>query len=254
MRQDPVVHLSPNKQGHSESHYSSHSSSNTLSSNASSVHSDEKWYDSGDRTESELNSYNYLQGTSADSGIDTTSYGPSHGSTASLGNSATSPRSGLVKEKVAPLWHSSSEVVSISDRTLEKESHMMDRKTESSLSLDIHTKSQPASNPLTRENSAFSLSDAVSHARTFYPRQGATSKYLIGWKKPEGTINSVGFMDSRKRHQSDGNEVAHPRLRASARDLRASPNRTSKSNIEEELKKLIDLDSPTPESQKNFKV
>ncbi|XP_048340019.1 signal-induced proliferation-associated 1-like protein 1 isoform X2 [Sphaerodactylus townsendi] len=299
MRQDPVVHLSPNKQGHSESHYSSHSSSNTLSSNASSVHSDEKWYDSGDRTESDLNSYNYLQGTSADSGIDTTSYGPSHGSTASFGNSATSPRSGLVKEKVTPLWHSSSEVVSISDRTLEKESHMMDRKTESSLSLDIHTKSQPASNPLTRENSVFSLSDAIPHAstmgsrhsaspvvftsarsspkeelhsatspqlapsfsssssscgpRTFYPRQGATSKYLIGWKKPEGTINSVGFMDSRKRHQSDGNEVAHPRLRASARDLRASPKRTSKSNIEEELKKLIDLESPTPESQKDFK-
>ncbi|XP_033002458.1 signal-induced proliferation-associated 1-like protein 1 isoform X4 [Lacerta agilis] len=299
MRQDPVVHLSPNKQGHSDSHYSSHSSSNTLSSNASSVHSEEKWYDSGDRTESELNSYNYLQGTSADSGIDTTSYGPSHGSTASLGNSATSPRSGLVKEKVAPLWHSSSEVVSIADRTLEKDSHVMDRKTESSLSLDIHNKSQPASNPLTRENSAFSLSDAVSHTstmssrhsaspvvftsarsspkeelhsatspqlapsfsssssssgpRTFYPRQGATSKYLIGWKKPEGTINSVGFMDSRKRHQSDGNEMAHPRLRASARDLRASPKRASKSNIEEELKKLIDLDSPTPESQKNFK-
>ncbi|XP_062973683.1 signal-induced proliferation-associated 1-like protein 1 isoform X2 [Elgaria multicarinata webbii] len=299
MRQDPVVHLSPNKQGHSDSHYSSHSSSNTLSSNASSVHSEEKWYDSGDRTESELNSYNYLQGTSADSGIDTTSYGPSHGSTASLGNSATSPRSGLIKEKVAPLWHSSSEVVSIADRTLEKESHVMDRKAESSLSLDIHSKNQPASNPLTRENSAFSLSDAVSHAstmgsrhsaspvvftsarsspkeelhsatspqlapsfsssssssgpRTFYPRQGATSKYLIGWKKPEGTINSVGFMDSRKRHQSDGNEMAHPRLRASARDLRASPKRASKSNIEEELKKLIDLDSPTPESQKNFK-
>lgn len=243
MRQDPVVHLSPNKQGHSDSHYSSHSSSNTLSSNASSAHSDEKWYDSGERTESELNSYNYLQGTSADSGIDTTSYGPSHGSTASLG-AATSPRTGLTKEKVAPLWHSSSEVVSIADRTLEKDSHM-DRKTESSLSLDIHSKSQPASSPLTRENSAYSLSDAVSHTstmssrhsaspvvftsarsspkeelhpatspqlapsfssssssssgpRTFYPRQGATSKYLIGWKKPEGTINSVGFMDSRK--------------------------------------------------------
>ncbi|XP_003214567.2 signal-induced proliferation-associated 1-like protein 1 isoform X1 [Anolis carolinensis] len=300
MRQDPVVHLSPNKQGHSDSHYSSHSSSNTLSSNASSIHSDEKWYESGDRTESEMNSYNYLQGTSADSGIDTTSYGPNHGCTVSLGNSATSPRSGLMKEKVSPLWHSSSEVVCLADRTLEKESHMMDRKTESSLSLDIHSKSQPASNPLSRENSAYSLSDAVSHAstvgsrhsaspviftsarsspkeelhsatspqlappfpsssssssgpRTFYPRQGATSKYLIGWKKPEGTINSVGFMDSRKRHQSDGSEMAHPRLRASARDLRASPKRPSKSNIEEELKKLIDLDSPTPESQKNFK-
>ncbi|XP_046296943.1 signal-induced proliferation-associated 1-like protein 1 isoform X7 [Marmota monax] len=298
MRQDPVVHLSPNKQGHSDSHYSSHSSSNTLSSNASSAHSDEKWYD-GDRTESELNSYNYLQGTSADSGIDTTSYGPSHGSTASLG-ATSSPRSGPGKEKVAPLWHSSSEVLSMADRTLETESHGMDRKAESSLSLDIHSKGQGGSSPLTRENSSFSINDAASHTstmssrhsaspvvfssarsspkeelhpasasqlapsfssssssssgpRTFYPRQGATSKYLIGWKKPEGTINSVGFMDTRKRHQSDGSEIAHTRLRASTRDLRASPKPTSKSTIEEDLKKLIDLESPTPESQKNFK-
>nr|XP_060475721.1 signal-induced proliferation-associated 1-like protein 1 [Panthera onca] len=297
MRQDPVVHLSPNKQGHSDSHYSSHSSSNTLSSNASSAHSDEKWYD-GDRTESELNSYNYLQGTSADSGIDTTSYGPSHGSTASLGAATSSPRSGPSKEKVAPLWHSSSEVISMADRTLETDGLGMDRKTESSLSLDIHGKSPAGSNPLTRENSTFSINDAASHTstmgsrhspspvvftsarsspkeelhpatsqllpsssssssssgpRTFYPRQGATSKYLIGWKKPEGTINSVGFMDTRKRHQSDGNEIAHTRLRASTRDLRASPKPASKSTIEEDLKKLIDLESPTPESQKNFK-
>lgn len=299
MRQDPVVHLSPNKQGHSDSHYSSHSSSNTLSSNASSAHSDEKWYD-GDRTESELNSYNYLQGTSADSGIDTTSYGPSHGSTASLGAATSSPRSGPGKEKVAPLWHSSSEVISMVDRTLDTESRGMDRKAESSLSLDIHSKGQAGSSPLTRENSTFSINDAASHTstmssrhsaspvvftsarsspkeelhpaaasqlapsfssssssssgpRTFYPRQGATSKYLIGWKKPEGTINSVGFMDTRKRHQSDGNEIAHPRLRASTRDLRASPKPSSKSTIEEDLKKLIDLESPTPESQKNFK-
>nr|XP_054369916.1 signal-induced proliferation-associated 1-like protein 1 [Mirounga angustirostris] len=166
MRQDPVVHLSPNKQGHSDSHYSSHSSSNTLSSNASSAHSDEKWYD-GDRTESELNSYNYLQGTSADSGIDTTSYGPSHGSTASLGAATSSPRSGPGKEKVAPLWHSSSEVLSMADRTLETESLGMDRKAESSLSLDIHSKSPAGSNPLTRENSTFSINDAASHTRNF---------------------------------------------------------------------------------------
>ncbi|XP_049754725.1 signal-induced proliferation-associated 1-like protein 1 isoform X4 [Elephas maximus indicus] len=255
MRQDPVVHLSPNKQGH---------------------------------------------GTSADSGIDTTSYGPGHGSTASLGAATSSPRSGPGKEKVAPLWHSSSEVISLADRTLEAESHGMDRKAESSLSLDIHSKSQVGSSPLTRENSTFSVSDTASHTstmssrhsaspvvftsarsspkeelhpatssqlvpsfssssssssgpRTFYPRQGATSKYLIGWKKPEGTINSVGFMDTRKRHQSDGNEITHTRLQASTRDLRASPKPASKSTIEEDLKKLIDLESPTPESQKNFK-
>lgn len=45
---------------------------------------------------------------------------------------------------------------------------------------------------------SFSSSSSSCGPRTFYPRQGATSKYLIGWKKPEGTINSVGFMDSRK--------------------------------------------------------
>ncbi|XP_021102711.1 signal-induced proliferation-associated 1-like protein 1 isoform X7 [Heterocephalus glaber] len=255
MRQDPVIHLSPNKQGH---------------------------------------------GTSADSGIDTTSYGPSHSSSASLGAATSSPRSGPGKEKVAPLWHSSSEVLSMVDRTLETESHGMDRKTESSLSLDIHSKSQGGSSPLTRENSTFSINDAASHTstlssrhsaspvvfssarsspkeelhpatssqlapsfssssssssgpRTFYPRQGATSKYLIGWKKPEGTINSVGFMDTRKRHQSDGNEISHTRLRASTRDLRASPKPSSKSTIEEDLKKLIDFESPTADSQKNFK-
>lgn len=72
-------------------------------------------------------------------------------------------------------------------------------------------------------------------------------------EKPEGTINSVGFMDTRKRHQSDGNEISHTRLRTSTRDLRASPKPTSKSTIEEDLKKLIDLESPTAESQKNFK-
>ncbi|XP_045144122.1 signal-induced proliferation-associated 1-like protein 1 [Echinops telfairi] len=300
-RQDPVVHLSPNRQGHSDSHYSSHSSSNTLSSNASSAHSDDKWYD-GDHPESELSSCNYLQGTSADSGIDTTSYGPSHSSTASLGAATASPRSGPGKEKVAPLWHSSSEVISLADRTLEAESHGLDQKAESSLSLDIHSKSQLGAGPLTRENSTFSINDAASHTstmssrhsaspvvfssarsspkeelhpasssqlapsfsssssssssglRTFYPRQGATSKYLIGWKKPEGTINSVGFMDTRKRHQSDGSEMAHTRLQASTRDLRASPQPTSKSTVQEGLKKLMDLESPTPESQKNFKV
>ncbi|TFK15168.1 mitochondria-eating protein [Platysternon megacephalum] len=130
--------------------------------------------------------------------------------------------------------HSASPVVFTSARSSPKE--------------EIHSATSPQLAP-----SFSSSSSSSSGPRTFYPRQGATSKYLIGWKKPGGTINSVGFMDTRKRHQSDGNEMAHPRLRASARDLRASPKRASKSTVEEELKKLIDLDSPTPESQKNFK-
>ncbi|MEE6492764.1 hypothetical protein FKM82_016628 [Ascaphus truei] len=298
IRQDPVLHLSPHKQAQTDSHYSSHSSTNTLSSNASSAHSEEKWYESGERLDSELNSYTYIQGTSADSGIDTTSYGTNHVNSAPLGASSTSPRSGPPKEKVAPLWHSISDVGLISDRTCDRDSHALDGKRESPVTMESHTKSQLGSKPLTRENSAYSLSDAASHTstmssrhsaspvvftsarsspredshsatspqlapsfsspsssssgpRTFYPRQGATSKYLIGWKKPEGTINSVGFMDSRKHHQSDCNEMPPTRLRASIRDLQASPKRVS--TVQEELKKLIDLDSPPPGSEKALK-
>ncbi|XP_073494988.1 signal-induced proliferation-associated 1-like protein 1 isoform X5 [Phyllobates terribilis] len=298
IRQDPVLHLSPHKQGQTDSHYSSHSSTNTLSSNASSAHSEEKWYDSGERLESELSSYTYIQGTSADSGIDTTSYGANHVSSAIPGASSTSPRSGPPKEKVAPLWHSVSDVGLITDRTCDRDSHALDGKRESPVSLENHTKVSIGSKPLTRENSAYSLSDAASHTstmssrhsaspvvftsarsspkeeshsatspqlapsfssssssptgpRTFYPRQGATSKYLIGWKKPEGTINSVGFMDSRKRHQIDCVEMPPTRLRASIRDLQASPKRVS--SVHEELKKLIDMEGPPTGSEKPLK-
>ncbi|XP_069807292.1 signal-induced proliferation-associated 1-like protein 1 isoform X2 [Dendropsophus ebraccatus] len=297
IRQDPVLHLSPHKQGQTDSHYSSHSSTNTLSSNASSAHSEEKWYDSGERLESDLNSYTYIQGTSADSGIDTTSYGTNHVSSIP-GASSTSPRSGPPKEKVAPLWHSVSDVGLISDRTCDRDSHAMDGKRESPVTMENHTKVPIGSKPLTRENSAYSLSDAASHTstmssrhsaspvvftsarsspkeeshsatspqlapsfsssssspsgpRTFYPRQGATSKYLIGWKKPEGTINSVGFMDSRKRHQIDCVEMPPTRLRASIRDLQASPKRVP--TVQDELKKLMDMEGTSTGSEKPLK-
>ncbi|XP_018417138.1 PREDICTED: signal-induced proliferation-associated 1-like protein 1 isoform X2 [Nanorana parkeri] len=296
IRQDPVLHLSPHKQGQTDSHYSSHSSTNTLSSNASSAHSEEKWYDSGERLDSD--SYGYIQGTSADSGIDTTSYSNNHVNSNLPGASATSPRSGHPKEKVAPLWHSVSDVGLISDRTCDKDSQAVDGIRESPVTMENHTKVPIGTKPLTRENSAYSLSDAASHTstmssrhsaspvvftsarsspkeeshsatspqlapsfsssstspsgpRTFYPRQGATSKYLIGWKKPEGTINSVGFMDSRKRHQIDCVEMPPTRLRASIRDLQASPKRVS--TVQEDLKKLIDLENSPTGSEKSFK-
>ncbi|XP_069587522.1 signal-induced proliferation-associated 1-like protein 1 isoform X6 [Ranitomeya imitator] len=218
IRQDPVLHLSPHKQGQTDSHYSSHSSTNTLSSNASSAHSEETWYDSGERLESELSSYTYIQGTSADSGIDTTLYGANHVSSAIPGASSTSPRSGPPKEKVAPLWHSVSDVGLITDRTCDRDSHALDGKRESPVSLENHTKVAIGSKPLTRENSAYSLSDAASHTR---------------------------------RHQIDCVEMPPTRLRASIRDLQASPKRVS--TVHEELKKLIDMEGPPTGSEKPLK-
>ncbi|XP_073408819.1 signal-induced proliferation-associated 1-like protein 1 isoform X6 [Dendrobates tinctorius] len=217
IRQDPVLHLSPHKQGQTDSHYSSHSSTNTLSSNASSAHSEEKWYDSGERLESELSSYTYIQGTSADSGIDTASYGANHVSSAIPGASSTSPRSGPPKEKVAPLWHSVSDVGLITDRTCDRDSHALDGKRESPVTLENHTKVPIGSKPLTRENSAYSLSDAASHTR----------------------------------HQIDCVEMPPTRLRASIRDLQASPKRVS--TVHEELKKLIDMEGPPTGSEKPLK-
>jgi len=75
--------------------------------------------------------------------------------------------------------HSASPVVFTSARSSPKE--------------ELHSATSPQLAP-----SFSSSSSSSSGPRTFYPRQGATSKYLIGWKKPEGTINSVGFMDTRK--------------------------------------------------------
>ncbi|XP_044128742.1 signal-induced proliferation-associated 1-like protein 1 isoform X5 [Bufo gargarizans] len=216
IRQDPVLHLSPHKQGQTDSHYSSHSSTNTLSSNASSAHSEEKWYDSGERLESDLNSYTYIQGTSADSGIDTTSY--SHANSAVPGASATSPRSGPPKEKVAPLWHSVSDVGLISDRTCDRDTHAMDGKRESPVTMENHTKVPTGSKPLTRENSAYSLSDVASHTR---------------------------------RHQIDCAEMPPARLRASIRDLQASPKRVS--TVQEDLKKFIDMEESSTRSEKPLK-
>ncbi|XP_051895609.1 signal-induced proliferation-associated 1-like protein 1 isoform X1 [Pristis pectinata] len=315
VRQEVVDHVSPVKHGQSDAQYSSHSSSNTLSSNASSAHSDEKWYDTGDRMESELNGYNYIQGTSADSGIDTTSYGPCHGSMLSAGTPAAptnSLRSAPTKEKAASPWPGSNDSGMHCSRLGDRGSHSYERR--GALSPAPSTESQSrcygglvhsTSSASAQEGRAYSLSDTSSQSstlssrhsispvvfthsrssphdetqptpspqashhssstsgpRTFYPRQGATSKYLIGWKKPEGTtINSVGFVDSRnfitmhgwqRRHHSDVCEITQTRLRASVRDLR-SPQRSSKSTIEDDLKKLINLESPPPDTGKDGK-
>ncbi|XP_066550989.1 signal-induced proliferation-associated 1-like protein 1 isoform X4 [Amia ocellicauda] len=289
-RQEQVIHLSPNKNSQAEAPYSSHSSSNTLSSNASSAHSDDKWYEigggGGERPDSELNGFGgYLQGASADSGIDTTSYGASHGSSASL-LAAGAPGA---KEKTPSPWQSP---VEGGRRILERSPPVTESPVPPGTAGEGTAKS-PTTYPLVRDSSTYSLSDVASHSstlssrhsgspvvlgssrsspreesipatspssqtslspgpKTFYPRQGATSKYLIGWRKPGGTINSVGFGDTRKRHQSDGPDASQAQLRPSVRDLH-SPQRLTKSSVEEDLKKLIALDSPPPGSEDQHK-
>lgn len=60
-----------------------------------------------------------------------------------------------------------------------------------------------------------------------------------------------GFIS--RRHQSDGLLGGHPQLRANLRGAQSPQRYTAKSSLEEELKKLITLDSPPPCEDKVLK-
>ncbi|XP_035764417.1 signal-induced proliferation-associated 1-like protein 1 [Neolamprologus brichardi] len=241
-RQEQVIHLSPKKGSQSDGPYSGHSSSNTLSSTTSSGgHSDsDKWYDmgtgggsSGDQGDPEPNGLGgggYLQGASADSGIDSGSFGASHhphphshhGSTTSL----LAPSGGRdSRERSASPWHSPTEG---GRRMLERSPAAAESPGPPGERSMDGTGRSPPTHLLVRDSSTYSLSDTGSHSsarhsghsspreessssatspssqssvspgpKSFYPRQGAQSKYLIGWRKPGSTINSVDFGDTR---------------------------------------------------------
>lgn len=260
--------MSPNKGTKGDAPYSSsQSSSNTLSSNASSsAHSDEKWYEVGSRSgvRSDLELNGYLQGASTDSGIDATSF------TATQSSTASSTSAFRAKDKIP--WQDDS---AGSQRASDSSPPTPDSLVAIGGS-EIPAKS-PTAFPLVPDSGSYSLSDAASHSSTlssghsgspmgqgqdeasaaatsptspgtksFYPRQGATSKYLIGWRKPGGTVNSVDFGSTRKRHQSDGLLGGQPQLRANLRGSQSPQRHTAKSSLEEDLKKLITLDSPPP--------
>ncbi|XP_057209015.1 signal-induced proliferation-associated 1-like protein 1 isoform X1 [Triplophysa rosa] len=288
-RQEQVIHISP-KKGSQEGPYS-HSNSNTLSSTASSGgHSDDKWYDLGgggglcDQPDSEPNGLGggYLQGASADSGIDATSYGPAHGSSSSLLAVGASG----ARERAPSPWHSPTEG---GRRVLERSPPAAESQVSPADAPPPTTRSPPT-HLLVRDGSSYSLSDMASFSSTrhsvspavmssshsspreesssatspsssssqssvspgpksFYPRQGATSKYLIGWRKPGSTINSVDFGDTRKRTQGEGPDVGSSQSRPSLRDLH-SPQAMCKSTVEEDRKIHITLDSPPSKQHK----
>uniref|UniRef100_A0A672FVX9 Signal-induced proliferation-associated 1 like 1 n=1 Tax=Salarias fasciatus TaxID=181472 RepID=A0A672FVX9_SALFA len=289
-RQEQVIHISPKKGSQSDGPYSGHSSSNTLSSTASSGgHSDsDKWYEmgagggsSGDQGDTEPNGLGgggYLQGVSADSGIDTSSYGAPHhshphshhGSTTSLLAPSGSRES---RERSASPWHSPTEggrrMLERSPAAAESPGPPGERSMEG-------TGRSPPTHLLVRDSSTYSLSDAASHSsarhsghsspreessssatspssqssvspgpKSFYPRQGAQSKYLIGWRKPGSTINSVDFGDTRKKSpgESGVDVIPTPAARPSLRDMH-SPQPHAKSTMEEDVKRHSVPDSP----------
>ncbi|KAM8917392.1 signal-induced proliferation-associated 1-like protein 1 isoform 1-T5 [Spinachia spinachia] len=227
---------------------SSQSSSNTLSSNASSsAHSDEKWYEvgsrSGPRGDLELNGY--LQGASADSGIDAASSTATQSSTASsTGAFGAGEQSHAATDPSPPAPDSR-----VGGGEVPAKSPSADGASYSPGDAASHCstlRSGRSGSPMDQGQDEAATSPTSPGSKSFYPRQGATSKYLIGWRKPGGTVNSVDFGSTRKRHQSDGLLGGQPQLRANLRGSQSPQRHTAKSSLEEDLKKLITLDSPPP--------
>ncbi|CAG5866332.1 unnamed protein product [Menidia menidia] len=276
---DQSSHMSPNKSTKTDAPYSSsQSSSNTLSSNASSsAHSDEKWYEVGSRSgaRSDLELNGYLQGASTDSGIDATSFTATQSSTASSTGASRAKEKTPWREDPAdgqrgadsspptPDCHvatggSEKSPAAVPVGADSGSYSLSDAASHSSTISSGHSGSPvgqgcsagPPQNEAPATNvsptSQASQNPLSPGTKSFYPRQGATSKYLIGWRKPGGTVNPVDFGSTRKRHQSDGLLGGQPQLRANLRGSQSPQRQTAKSSLEEDLKKLITLDSPPP--------
>ncbi|XP_031822769.1 signal-induced proliferation-associated 1-like protein 2 isoform X1 [Sarcophilus harrisii] len=199
---------SPNKLSHiGDKNCSSHSSSNTLSSNTSS-NSDDKHFGSGDLMDPELLGLTYIKGASTDSGIDTTPcmstsmMGPLHltGSRSMMHSRAeqwADAAEGPGPEEEQPKLyavHSYPSAISVSNTA---EGSLGDLSEISSHSSGSHHSGSPSAHCsknsgsldtskvyIVSHNSGQQVTGSVSKS---YHRQGAVSKYVIGWKKSEGS-------------------------------------------------------------------
>lgn len=257
LRQDAAVKDSPNRHSKGEIQYSSHSSSNTLSSNASSNHSDERWFDGagaaergGDpsETDPDLN-----KGGSNDSGIDaSTHYNNSHpakamhasatysaiqelsagrgGGTGEAKRRESSPiipamanqSKGYRTRTFPPPGSSAEKIGGYKPRAYTPQGY----KTPSA------EKTRPARAATTTPTSAQHNSLSSSAPKSSYGKHRPTT-----WQVEDTAA------DKKQIDMNSKNVFGQPRLRASLRDLR-SPRRTYKSTIEDDLKKLIIMDNP----------
>ncbi|ELV13953.1 Signal-induced proliferation-associated 1-like protein 3 [Tupaia chinensis] len=211
-RQDAAGKDSPNRHSKGEPQYSSHSSSNTLSSNASSSHSDDRWFDPLDPLEPEQDPLS--KGGSSDSGIDSTLYT----SSPSCMSLAKAPR------PAKPHKPTGSMGLCGGGREAVSRSHHTERRREVSPA--------PA---------------VAGQSKGYRPKL-----YSSGSSTPTGLAGGSRDPPRQPRQVDTHtkNVFGQPRLRASLRDLR-SPRKNYKSTIEDDLKKLIIMDNLGPEQDRD---
>ncbi|NXS38970.1 SI1L3 protein, partial [Balaeniceps rex] len=268
-RQEPTGKDSPNRHSKGDTQYSSHSSSNTLSSNASSSHSDDRWFDVPDPVETEPDPFS--KGGSSDSGIDTTLYACSPG-----GAGPKPPRPVPQRDKVPKTPPAS--YASLQDDGVRPG----DKKREPSPTVSAgsqgkgyrHKAGTPAPSgtpggspdPFKQPSSSnsrlgypgyktpsaeaprpphASTQLSASVPKSFFSKQTVRNKHATGWKRADDPPDPKKQVDANTK-----NVFGQPRLRASLRDLR-SPRKSYKSTIEDDLKKLIIMDSAAPEPERD---
>ncbi|EHA98185.1 Signal-induced proliferation-associated 1-like protein 3 [Heterocephalus glaber] len=285
-RQDAAGKDSPNRHSKGEPQYSSHSSSNTLSSNASSSHSDDRWFDPLDPLEPEQDPLS--KGGSSDSGIDTTLYtsSPSCMSLAKTPRPAKSHKPpgsmglcGGGREAAGRLHHTdrrrevspapallgqskgyqpklyssgSSTPTGLAGGSRDLPRQPSDMGSRAGYPAQVY-KAASAETPRPSQlaqPSPFQLSTSVP--KSFFSKQPVRSKHPAGWKRTdEPPPRPLPFTDPKKQvDASTKNVFGQPRLRASLRDLR-SPRKNYKSTIEDDLKKLIIMDNLGPEQERD---
>ncbi|XP_026902792.1 signal-induced proliferation-associated 1-like protein 2 isoform X1 [Acinonyx jubatus] len=208
LQKDSSCKDSPNKLSHiGDKSCSSHSSSNTLSSNTSS-NSDDKHFGSGDLMDPELLGLTYIKGASTDSGIDTAPcmpaavLGPVHlaggravihsraeqwGDPADLpGPDGEAAKMYAVHGYAPPISAGSAADGSVGDLS-EISSHSSGSHHSGSPSAHCSKNSGSLDTSKVYIVSHSSAQQVPGSASKPYHRQGAVSKYVIGWKKSEGS-------------------------------------------------------------------
>ncbi|XP_032697037.1 signal-induced proliferation-associated 1-like protein 2 isoform X3 [Lontra canadensis] len=208
LQKDGSCKDSPNKLSHiGDKSCSSHSSSNTLSSNTSS-NSDDKHFGSGDLMDPELLGLTYIKGASTDSGIDTAPCMPA----AVLGPVHLAGSRSVIHSR-AEQWADSADIPGPDDEPAKMfavhsyapaisagsaaDGSMGDLSEISSHSSGSHHSGSPSAH-CSKNSGSLDTSKVyiVSHSSAQqvagsmskpYHRQGPVSKYVIGWKKSEGS-------------------------------------------------------------------
>ncbi|KAK6297013.1 hypothetical protein J4Q44_G00331550 [Coregonus suidteri] len=283
-RQDVPGKDSPNRHSKGETQYSSHSSSNTLSSNASSSHSDERWFDgaggerggpgvSGGCLGNLAEPDPLSKGGSSDSGIDAptlynTKPAGRHGNQSSQSQKLSEVRGNGVEGRRLE----SSPVLPANQNkgyrtrtfpppgcNVEKPDSFKPRAcyTPQGYKTPAAEKSRPVRAATVTPNSALLRSTPLSSSA---PKALYSKSRLGPWQpddnapSPSNTPTTYSSDSNSSKKQVDVNSknvFGQPRLRASLRDLR-SPRRSHKSTVEDDLKKLIIMDNPGEMPQRDM--